>query len=64
MPLIAVRRAVPAMIMFFVTQMYLRNHSVQMKYVYPLVILFFLLSVAEAVDEVVKSVSFALVVEK
>lgn len=38
----------PLWIMFFVTGIYLRNHTVGMKYIYPLVILFFLLSVAES----------------
>lgn len=38
----------PLWLMFFVTGIYLRNHTVRMRYVYPLVILFFLLSVAES----------------
>ena len=46
-PLIVYAGPFPLWIMFFVTGIYLRNHTVQMKYVYPLVILFFLLSVAE-----------------
>ena len=47
-PLIVYAGPFPLWIMFFVTGIYLRNHTVQMKYVYPLVILFFLLSVAES----------------
>ena len=47
-PLIVYAGPFPLWIMFFVIGIYLRNHTVQMKYVYPLVLLFFLLSVAES----------------